>query len=79
MGNVVVVMDDALGKRLCRTRTVPRLSSAQLAAEMVVAGALDETTGSRVFEVATPPSVGKAEFAKALSRASSVQHPRSVE
>ena len=32
----VVIMDDKLGKQLCRTRAVPRLSSAQLAAEMII-------------------------------------------
>jgi hypothetical protein len=69
IADAVVVMDDALGKQLCRTRSIPRLSSAQLAAEMVVAGALDEDTGLRVFEVATPPGVGKAEFEQALVRA----------
>lgn len=67
--NVVVAMDDALGKRLCQHRGVPRLSSAQLAAEMVAAGALDEEAGYEVFEVSTPDGVGPTEFQQAVERA----------
>ncbi|MDX6690513.1 MAG: hypothetical protein QOG15_1970 [Solirubrobacteraceae bacterium] len=66
---VIVVMDDMLGKQLCRTRGVARLSSAQLSAEMVVVGALDAETGLRVFDVATPARVGKPEFDVAIARA----------
>ena len=69
LADAVVIMDDELGKRLCRTRGVPRLSSAQLAAEMVVAGALDDETGLRVFDVATPHGVGRPDFDKAVERA----------
>src|SRR5262249_7996378 len=54
LSNTVVIMDDALGKRLCQHRGVPRLSSAQLAAEMVAAGALDAEAGYTVFDLATP-------------------------
>jgi len=68
LGNAVVIMDDDLGKRLCRTRAVARISSAQLAVEMVASGALDEQTGLRVFDVATPSGVGRPEFDKALQR-----------
>jgi hypothetical protein len=67
-------MDDDLGKRLCRTRGVPRLSTAQLAAEMVVAEmvvaeALDDATGFAVFDVATPAGVGREQFDESISRA----------
>jgi hypothetical protein len=67
--NAVVVMEDGLGKRLCRTRDLPRLSSAQLAAEMVVANAMDPESGYTVFEIATPDGVGRAEFDQAVARA----------
>ena len=69
LGDALVIMDDELGKRLCRTRAVPRLSSAQLAAEMVAAVVLDDQTGLRVFEVATPNGIGRAEFDHAVDRA----------
>jgi hypothetical protein len=62
-------MDDDLGKRLCRTRGIPRLSTAQLAAEMVVAEALDDATGFAVFDVATPAGVGREQFDEAVRRA----------
>jgi len=67
--NTVVVVDDALGKRLCQHRGVPRVSSAQLAAEMVAGGALDEEAGYAVFDVATPAGVGRSEFQQAVERA----------
>lgn len=65
----VVVMDDELGKKLCRMRGVDRLSTAQVAAEMVAAGALDEPSGFAVFENATPAHVGRPAFDKAVARA----------
>lgn len=71
--NAVVAMDDGLGKRLCRLRGVPRISSAQLAAEMVAAGVLDEGAGYEVFEVSTPDGVGRTEFEQALKRARAAQ------
>ncbi len=69
LGGAAVIMDDELGKQLCRLRDVPRLSSAQLAAEMVAAGALEDEVGLRVFEVATPEGVGRQEFDVAVERA----------
>lgn len=69
LGDAVVIMDDELGKRLCRTRNVARLSSAQLAAEMVAAAALDDETGLRVFDVATPRGVGRPDFDSSVERA----------
>jgi hypothetical protein len=65
----VAIIDDELGKRLCSFRGVPRLSTAQLAAEMVAAGALDEESRFAVFDAATPAQVGRAEFQDALARA----------
>ena len=70
-------MDDMLGKLLCQRRGVPRLSSAQLAAEMVVAGALEHDAGYAVFDGATPDGVAAAEFAGAIERARNAARPRS--
>ena len=69
LGDAVVIMDDHLGKQLCRTRALARLSSAQLAAEMTAGGALDADTGLRVFKAATPPGIGREEFDRAVERA----------
>jgi len=69
LGNAVVVMDDGLGKQLCRHRGVPRLSSAQLSAEMVADGTFDDATGFEVFDVATPSGIGQAEFKQAVGDA----------
>lgn len=65
----VVIMDDHLGRTLAARRGVARLSSAQLAAEMTIANALDEEMGLAVFMAATPVGVGRAEFEAALERA----------
>ena len=65
----VVVMDDELGKKLCRMRGIDRLSTAQLAAEMVAADALDPTPGFAVFDIATPRDVGQTAFDAAVERA----------
>jgi hypothetical protein len=67
--SVVVIMDDELGVNLCRFRGLSRLSSAQLAAEMVAAGALDEESGLKVFDTATPAHVGRPGFEEAVARA----------
>lgn len=67
--DAVVVMDDELGKRLCRMRGVDRLSTAQLTAEMVVAGTFDEASGFAVFGIATPDHVGRPAFDEAVRRA----------
>lgn len=69
LDNAVVVMDDGLGKRLCRYRGVPRLSSAQLSAEMVADGAFDDATGFEVFDIATPSGIGQAEFQQTVADA----------
>jgi hypothetical protein len=69
LGDAVVIMDDDLGKRLCRTRGIPRLSRAQLVAEMVVTEALDDATGFAVFDAATRASAGREEFDESVRRA----------
>lgn len=66
---IPVVMDDELGKRLCQARGVERLSTAQLAAEMVASGAFEEAAGFAVFEIATPSQVGRSAFDEAVTRA----------
>lgn len=69
LGNAVAVIEDEFGKRICARRNVPRMSTAQLAAEMVAAGALDEESGFRVFDLATPPEAGYKAFVEAVERA----------
>jgi hypothetical protein len=69
LNNAVVVMDDNFGKKLCRMRGVPRMSSAQLSAEMVATGDLDTDTGFAVFDVSTPDRAGRPEFDEAVSAA----------
>jgi hypothetical protein len=68
---VAAIIDDALGKGLCKMRGVPRLSTAQLVAEMVVVGAVDTDSGFLVFDTSTPDGIGRAEFEEALDRARS--------
>ena len=65
----VAVIDDELGKRLCRMRGIDRLSTAQLAAEMVAAAAFDSASGFAVFDIATPSHVGRPAFDEAVARA----------
>jgi hypothetical protein len=67
--DTVVIIDDAFGKRLCQTRNVRRLSTAQLVAEMVAASSLDVDAGYIVFDIATPSDVGRPEFTQAVERA----------
>lgn len=69
MGNAVAVMEDAFGKKICARRRVPRMSTAQLAAEMVAAGALDVESGFAVYDRATPAHVGRSEFESAVDEA----------
>jgi hypothetical protein len=67
-GDTLVVMEDRLGKRLCQLRSLPRLSTAQLIAEMVAFEAVGEEEGLRTFEHATPAGVGRPEFLRAVQR-----------
>jgi hypothetical protein len=65
LGADVVVVDDLFGKRLARDQGQPRLSTAQLAAEMVVDGVLKDEEGFKVFDLATPDEVGRRDFRRA--------------
>ena len=67
-GDTLVVMEDRLGKRLCQLRRLPRLSTAQLIAEMVAFEAVGEEEGFRAFDHATPAGVGRPEFVRAVQR-----------
>jgi hypothetical protein len=69
LGGELVVLEDHEGKALALKRHVPRLSTAMLAAEMVALGAIAEPEGFAVYAAATPPHVGKKEWADALKRA----------
>jgi hypothetical protein len=69
LGDAVSIIDDREGKSFCRARNIPRMSTGQLAAEMVAADALDEESGFRVFDLATPPQAGYDEFVRAVAKA----------
>ncbi len=49
----LVILEDELGKRLARKHRLDRLSTSQLAVEMVVYGALGEDEGLLVFNLAS--------------------------
>lgn len=49
--DVLVVCDDPLGKRLAKKKTIARLSTVQLAAELVAVGELSHDAGLAVFNV----------------------------
>jgi len=68
-GGELIVLEDKDGKALALKRGVPRLSTAMLAAEMVAVGAITEPEGYGVYDAATPPHVGKSEWAAARARA----------
>ena len=53
---------------LCQLRRLPRLSTAQLIAEMVAFEAVGEDEGFRAFDRATPTGVGRTEFDRAVQR-----------
>lgn len=73
LGADIVVIDDLFGKRLARIEGQPRLSTAQLAAEMVVQGALGDEQGFRVFDLSTPDAAGRPDFERACERARSTE------
>lgn len=62
----VVIVDDRFGKALARRKGLARLSTAQLALEMVHGGSLSEDEGFAVFDSATDNSVGRARYEQAL-------------
>jgi hypothetical protein len=55
-------MDDGDARRLGRANGIPSVSSAVIAAEMVVRGELKETDGYSVYDAATPPDIGAIEW-----------------
>ena len=63
----IVIVDDRFGRALARQRGLPRLSTAQLALEMVCDDALSEDEGFAVFDTATDASVGRERYTRALS------------
>ncbi|MGO8685192.1 MAG: hypothetical protein ACLQUT_11525 [Thermoleophilia bacterium] len=65
----LVVIDDTFGKHLAIARRVARVSTAQLCLQMVVESALDEGRGFAVFDLSTPPGVGKPRYEQALQEA----------
>ena len=65
----LVIIDDDWGSDLAsRTYGLAVMSTARLALEMVVLGALSEADGFRVFDSATPSEVGRERFDVALRR-----------
>ena len=69
LGNAVAVMEDAFGKKICARRKVPRMSTAQLAAEMVAGDVFDLESGFVVYDRATPDHIGRSEFESAVAEA----------
>lgn len=66
-GADLVLIDDGWGKSLAKGRGLRVMSTARLALEMVVAGALSEDNGFLVFDAATPDGVGRDRFELRLS------------
>ncbi|MEZ5121169.1 MAG: hypothetical protein R2736_06285 [Solirubrobacterales bacterium] len=75
LGGKLIVLEDRDGKALAGRRGVPRMSTAMLASEMVATGAISEPEGYCVFDLATPPGIGKADWNAALQRAQAVLPP----
>lgn len=65
----LIVADDELAKLLAKPRRLPRISTAMLAVEMTLQGALDEAQGFTAYDCATPAGVGRPEFEAAVERA----------
>ena len=75
LGDSLVIMEDRLGKRLCEMRGVPRISTAQLVAEMVAAGVVGEPEGIAAFDHCTPQGIGNDEFERAVAVARTFLSP----
>jgi len=67
VGADLVIIDDHFGKMLARQRGLSRLSTAQLALEMVCDECLTEEEGFAAFDCATDDSVGRPRYGQALS------------
>jgi len=61
LGADLVILEDDLGKRLARKHHLQRMSTAQLAVEMVGSGALSQNEGLLVFNLASN-NAGQAVF-----------------
>jgi hypothetical protein len=59
-------MDDGDARRLGRASGIASVSSAVMAAEMVVRGRFNEPEGFDVYDASTPPRVGAAEWNKLM-------------
>ena len=64
----LAVIDDRTGKALAKARGLPTISTAMLAVEMTVLGALTPQQGFAVYDLATPDGVGSPEFTDATRR-----------
>jgi hypothetical protein len=62
----LVVVDDRFGTALARQKGLVRLSTAQLALDMVRDGSLSEDEGFAVFDCATDDTVGRPRYEQAL-------------
>jgi hypothetical protein len=63
----LVIVDDRFGKALARRKGLARLSTAQLALEMVCDEHLTEEEGFTVFDRATEEGIGRERYSQALS------------
>ena len=68
LGGTVVICDDPHGKRLAKKKEVSRLSTVQLAAEMVAAGELSHQSGVAIF-VASAGGTDPKHFNNAVKQA----------
>ena len=62
----LVIIDDRFGKALAKQKGLTRISTAQLALEMVHDGSLSEDEGFTAFDCATASSVGRPRYDQAL-------------
>jgi hypothetical protein len=67
-GADLVLIDDGWGAGLARGRGLRVMSTARLAMEMAVVGALSEDSGYRVFDASTPDGVGRRRYDVGLSQ-----------
>jgi hypothetical protein len=68
LGDTLVVCDDPLGKRLAKKKEIARLSTPQLAAEMVAIGKLSHEAGVAIF-VASAGGADPKHFNNAVKQA----------
>lgn len=68
LGGELAIIDDGDGRKLAHLRRVPTLSTTNLAAEMVVAGKLDEADGKTIYlSVQRIPALTEAGWNNALA------------